>query len=155
MLVREATNEDLPWLVTLNNVVHELHISFNVGIFKSTTDKNVLDWFKSVVSDEKIVIYVALIDAQVAGYIMARKSSLPENIFLYARKSIYIEQVAVDEAYRGRGIFSALMNEVINLTKSEGYGKVQLDVWTKNIESKNIFEHIGFQTYNEKMELLV
>lgn len=153
LIIRQANEKDIIELVRLNEIVHQLHISFNVGIFKETRNEDVVNWFAGSLGAKDLIILVAEVESRVAGYMMVKKNDLPENIFLNARRTLYIEQVAVDQTYRGQGVFRSLMQKVIGISEELGYKKIQLDVWTNNDNAKKVFEHFGFVTYNEKMEL--
>ncbi|WP_394170721.1 GNAT family N-acetyltransferase [Saccharospirillum alexandrii] len=152
-IIREARIEDLDALYELNSVVHDLHVSFNVGVFKETDQLEVISWFKEIMTEKDFSVFVVELNGEIAGYILCKLNQRPSNIFLNARSSIYVEQIAVSNRFQRLGISKLLFERVFQYAKKNGISKVQLDVWSKNEAAHQAFEKLGFKTYNQKMEL--
>ena len=62
------------------------------------------------------------------------------------KKTLVIDEVFVDEAYRGKGIGTQLIEYCINIAKEDSsYDAVELLVNRDNIEAKNLYIKCGFE----------
>ena len=59
--------------------------------------------------------------------------------------------IALFEEYRGKGIGTQMMEQMIALMKSEGYTQVSLSI-TKGNPAIRLYERLGFQTIDENEE---
>lgn len=55
-----------------------------------------------------------------------------------------IDGLAVDEAWRGRGVGSALIEALADLARERGYGSLRLDVADENTRARALYERLGF-----------
>ncbi|KZX16709.1 mycothiol acetyltransferase [Methanobrevibacter cuticularis] len=62
----------------------------------------------------------------------------------------YLAEIVVDEAQRGKGLGSEIINKMIDLAKSEGFKRVVLDVDFTNDRAKKLYKSLGFKKFNEK-----
>ncbi|MCD5397539.1 GNAT family N-acetyltransferase [candidate division NPL-UPA2 bacterium] len=59
-------------------------------------------------------------------------------------KGFYLQNIAVDESYRGKGIGSKLMEYYFRFLKQQGIKALFIDVSTKNGRAKHLYEKMGF-----------
>jgi len=59
---------------------------------------------------------------------------------------VYAERVAVDPAYRGRGVGAALMRAVEGVARSAGYTEVQIGVRASLPGNLHFYEDLGYRT---------
>ncbi len=59
-------------------------------------------------------------------------------------QSYYICGMAVDEAHRGRGIGTALLDEAEKTCRRSGFGKLSLIVFEQNVGAKRLYERAGY-----------
>ncbi|HVN48697.1 MAG TPA: GNAT family N-acetyltransferase [Bacteroidota bacterium] len=57
----------------------------------------------------------------------------------------YIYALVVDEQYRGHGIGTALIREVMKLSKECGYKRVELDSGFPRVQAHKFYENLGFE----------
>ena len=57
----------------------------------------------------------------------------------------YLHLVAVDSAYRGRGIAKALLSQCEDMAAKRGAEKIILDVRTSNSAAVGLYENMGYQ----------
>lgn len=78
-----------------------------------------------------------------------------KNLFLtkFNNKSkidgIYIQIVSVSSDFRGQGIGTSLVSQVITESKNNGYKSVWLDVDIKNHKALKLYKKLGFKTINK------
>jgi ribosomal protein S18 acetylase RimI-like enzyme len=61
-----------------------------------------------------------------------------------ARGELVMDGIAVDAGHRGRGIGSALLEEIIRVAAERGCGQVRLDVIDVNPRARALYERHGF-----------
>lgn len=52
------------------------------------------------------------------------------------------------KAYRGQGIGTQLLGQIIELSKQYGYRKLELDVRASNERAVHVYKKLGFTPYN-------
>ena len=67
------------------------------------------------------------------------------------RGNVYFT-IAVREAYRGKGIGTALMEKAENYAKSKGIRRVELEVFGKNIKAITLYKARGYEIEGVKKE---
>ena len=70
------------------------------------------------------------------------------------RNIIFVDSMAVDEKYRGKGIGHAFFDFLKNLKNERGYDGIELQVNAKNKTAYKIYSDYGFTNKSINMELL-
>ena len=70
------------------------------------------------------------------------------------RDIIYIDSMAVDENYRGKGIGHAFFEFLKELKAQKGYDRIELQVNAKNKAAYKMYTDYGFTDKSINMELL-
>jgi ribosomal protein S18 acetylase RimI-like enzyme len=160
MDIREARPADIAAIVTLNSEVHDIHLRLFPDIFKPTDPAALAEWFGRLINDDKTIILVAedtssLGMSNIVAYLTLRKDERPAHVFAQIHRCAYIDNVCVTERYRGKGLFHSLLSKAEDIARRWGMSRLELDVWSDNAAAKKAFNQCGFQTYNEKMKLLI
>ncbi|MCM3162512.1 GNAT family N-acetyltransferase [Metabacillus litoralis] len=93
--------------------------------------------------------YLIALDKQtIAGWVLLGPDFNPMN----TRKTGSIIALYVFPQYRKAGIGKQLMNKAMQELKSEGYHKVQLNVFTGN-PAKSLYKRLGFKEISSIMEM--
>jgi ribosomal protein S18 acetylase RimI-like enzyme len=90
----------------------------------------------SYVSNPERIVFYASVDDQLAGQIRVSK-----HWNAYA----YIEDIAVEENYRGQGVGRALMESAIAWAKSRGFPGMMLETQSNNVAGCRLYERCGFE----------
>lgn len=147
--VRTASSQDACTLAELNQSVHRIHVQAMPEIFKPITVEKAeglfVDWLKM----ENIHFLIVETENKPVGYAMLVVRERPENLFCYARKSIYVEQIAVPEQYQGHGFGKALIDAAKKLATDLNISKIELDVWAFNEKAQAFFNAQGFEKARE------
>jgi ribosomal protein S18 acetylase RimI-like enzyme len=64
-----------------------------------------------------------------------------------ARPLVNIHDVAVDPAYRGRGIAKALFAQIETIARDKGVAKITLEVLSGNEPAKRLYRALGYDDY--------
>ena len=67
-------------------------------------------------------------------------------------KSLYIDDLCVDEAMRGRHIGRALYEHVVSEAKKSGCYHITLNVWSLNEKAQRFYEKCGLKPLKTVME---
>ena len=116
--VRQATADDAPLLAELCQAVHEIHVAAHPTIFKPLypDDPELIAFYTNRLTDGDI-IYIAEVDGVGVGYILCQLVTRPDNVFTYGQSRLNIDQMSVNEAYRGKGVGKALMQRAFELAR--------------------------------------
>jgi ribosomal protein S18 acetylase RimI-like enzyme len=93
---------------------------------------------------EAVVLIVAELEGQVAGYAYARRENRNYNELLDAHGKLH--DVYVDESARGRGAGEALVREALRRLAEKGAPRVVLSTAVQNEAARRLFEKVGFRT---------
>lgn len=156
MEIRAALPEDFVLVSQLNMDVQQLHAEAMPERFKPPSpDVFSRETFADMLADPDQHIYIAYADGEPAGYIIAEVLRLAENAFRYAETVLYIHQISVRPAHRRQGCGERLMKKMFDLARAQGIRRIGLDVWAFNTNAQAFFRSQGFETFNERMHLLL
>ncbi len=90
---------------------------------------------------------IAETDGNVVGLVYGRElKDLPGETLMKwkASKAASIETLAVDEAYRRRGIGTSLLNKLFEIFRTNGIDLVTLSVPAEETEARKLYQKLGF-----------
>ena len=153
MEIRTATKEDTKELIALNMEVHDLHVELEPSVFREISEESISQQILRSLGDKHSSIIVATKDQVIVGYALLQRRTRPAFDMMYERKCVYIDQVCVKSQHRNRGVLKMLLETAKKLALEWGFNRLELDVWSNNINAKGSFTKSGFVTYNEKMKI--
>ncbi len=152
MLIRRAQHKDIEKIKDLLSQVLMVHHNGRPDIFKPNCRKYKDEELIAIIDNDQTPIFVAETDSVVAGYCFCViKETVCDNI-LYDSKSIYIDDLCVDENSRGTNIGKALYEYVKEYAKSIGCNSITLNVWECNPGAKRFYEKMGMIPMKTVME---
>ena len=155
MKIRRAENRDKPRLGELLSQVLMVHHNARPDLFKGGAKKYTDAELDVILADESRPIFVAEENDEVLGYAFCVFIQHLDNNILTDVKTLYIDDLCVDENIRGRGIGRALYNYVIEYAKACGCYNVTLNVWADNKSALAFYEKIGLHKQKIGMELIL
>ncbi len=105
--------------------------------------------FDDMVSSPNITVLVAKAGEKIVGMITVLIYRIP-----YVRKA-YIDDLVIDEAYRGKGIAKQLMQHAIDLSKEKSAAYIDLTARPRRAEGNSLYESFGFQKRDTNVYRLV
>ena len=156
MTIRRAQQKDMPAINNLLAQVLEVHHRGRPDIFKSHvkkyTDAELLD----ILQDEKKPIFVVTDEEDsVLGYAFCICKEVKNNTILVDSKTLYIDDLCVDENRRGQHIGKALYDYVLQYAKESGCSSLTLNVWECNPSARKFYEKQGLIPQRTIMETLL
>ncbi len=149
VIIRKAEKKELSIIQDLN---HELFISDSESDPLLQLDwpyKDGITYFKSRISGEKGVCFVAELKGEVVGYLAGALSDF-ESWRLETRAEL--ENMYVKDQYRGQGVGSLLIEEFRKWAKENNAHKLFLSVYARNSSAQRFYEKNGFLITNLFME---
>lgn len=154
--IRRATANDTPGLLKLLVQVDMVHHKGRPDIFKGPATKYNEKELIEIINDYSTPVFVCVDDeSNVLGHAFCIHKQILDNSVLTDIKTLYIDDICVDENCRGRGIGRSLYNHVIAYAKEQGFYNVTLNVWSCNPEAMAFYESLGLKPQKVGMELIL
>ena len=153
-MIRRAGKEDIQRIIELLHQVNMVHHVLRPDLFKPHTTKYNEQELKSMLSDDTKPIFV-YIDEDVLGYAFCQITEVRGNQLLEDIKTLYIDDICVDEQARGRHVGKALYEYVRNYAKAIGCNNITLNVWEGNEPAWHFYKNMGMQVQKTTMEIIL
>ena len=156
MIIERATEKEIAGINHLLNQVLMVHHNGRPDLFKANVKKYTDDELKVILADDSRPIFVAKDeDGNVLGYsFCVMQQHLNHNI-LTDIKTLYIDDLCVDETLRGQHIGRKLYDYVLAYAKEQGCYNVTLNVWSCNESAMRFYEACGLVPQKIGMEKIL
>ena len=156
MTIRKAEEKDIPRIIELLGQVLQIHADIRPDIFIPGTTKYTADELKALLKNTENPIYAAVNKADVCvGYAFCQLREQPFSNNMVPFKSLFIDDLCVDQQERGQHIGESLFNYVKNEAKRLGCYEVTLNVWAGNTSAEKFYEKMGMKTKERQMEYIL
>lgn len=152
--VRPAEERDLPRVGALLLQVNEVHHTIRPDLFKTNSRKYNDDELRAIFRDPATPVFVYEAGGEVYGYAFCMLQTRRGNN-LVDGKTLYLDDLCVDEAARGRGIGTALYRFVLDYAKKIGCHNVTLNVWEGNDAALAFYRKCGMTVQKTGMEQIL
>lgn len=152
MEIRLATVNEIPGMIDLLQQVGEVHHQIRPDLFRRGAQKYSESDLAQLLQDETRPIFGAVDNGRLLGYCFCIIEEVKDNPVLCDAKTLYIDDLCVDEAYRGQGIATRLYDAVSSYAKSIGCASVTLNVWCGNDNAMRFYESRGMKPRKIYME---
>ena len=114
------------------------------------------DELRELIRDEKRPVLVSTDENdEVQGYCFCIYQQHTENSILTDIKTLYIDDLCVDETLRGKHIGKELYLSAVNLARESGCHNLTLNVWSCNENALQFYQALGLIPQKIGMELLL
>uniref|UniRef100_UPI0040579FC8 N-acetyltransferase family protein n=1 Tax=Agathobacter sp. TaxID=2021311 RepID=UPI0040579FC8 len=152
-MIRRATTNDIDGIQSLLRQVLEVHHNGRPDLFKGGCQKYTHEQLNSLLPDDLRPIFVCVNEEnKVLGYAFCIFQQHLNNNILTDIKTLYIDDLCVDETRRGQHIGKQLYEHVVSFAKKEGCYNVTLNVWTLNERAMKFYESCGLVPQKIGME---
>ena len=155
MCIRRAVNKDVDALSELLRQVQQLHADGRPDIFKGGTNKYSKDDVLKILQDDATPVYVYEQGGLVVGYAFCAIKEQKDSANLRAIKNFYIEDICVDQNFRGRGIGKKLYEFCVALAKELNCYHLTLNVWHLNESAVKFYQKLGMNPLKTTMEQIL
>ena len=153
MIIRQAQESDIPQVASLLYQVHDVHATGRPDLFVKGERKYTDEELKEIFSDEVTrPVFVAEENDNILGYVFCIFEEIEESRSRYGVKSLYIDDLCVDEKARGTGIGSSLYDYVLAYAKEQICNRITINVWALNESARRFYEKKGLVPLKTTME---
>ena len=153
-MIRKAAKEDIQRIIELLHQVNMVHHVIRPDLFKPHTTKYNEQELEAMLDDDSKPIFV-FDDGMVLGYAFCQVSEVKNNQLLEDIKTLYIDDICVDENARGKHVGKALYEYVLEYAKSIGCNNITLNVWEGNEAAQRFYRNMGMQVQKTTMEIIL
>ena len=154
-MIRKATHNDIPRILELLSQVNDVHAEGRPDFFiKGKRKYNEEDLLK-IINDDTTPVFVCEENDDIKGYAFCVIQDLSQCDNLRPDKSLYIDDICVDENYRRHGVGKKLYEHVVQFAKEEKCFNITLNVWAKNPGAQAFYESMGMTVQKVCMEKIL
>ena len=154
VMIRKANKADIQRIIELLHQVNMVHFGIRPDLFKPNTTKYNEEELAALLTDDLRPVFVYE-DGTVLGYAFCQISEVKDNILLQDIKTLYIDDICVDENARGRHIGKVLYEYVRDYAQSIGCSNITLNVWEGNDAAFSFYKSMGMQVQKTTMETIL
>ena len=156
MEIRRAKEQDMDGINKLLLQVCLVHHNGRPDLFKYGAKKYTDEELRAIIRDDKRPIFTAVgEDGTILGYAFCIFQQQIGNNILTDIKSLYIDDLCVDEAIRGRHIGRKLYDHVLAYARENGCYNVTLNVWSCNEAAMKFYRSCGLKPQKVGKEILL
>ncbi len=126
--LRKACPKDIKRIIELLHQVNMVHHVIRPDLFKPYTTKYNEQELLAILDDDSKPIFV-YDDGEVKGYAFCQLSEVKDNLLLQDNKTLYIDDICVDEQARGQHVGKALYEYVRDYAQSIALHSVSIRIW--------------------------
>lgn len=158
LYVRPLEAQDVAKVMDLLEQVNLVHYNGRPDIFKHDTkfsEEDVKNIFVGNI-DKPVFVCVEVGpggEEQVLGHAFCEVQENLGNSVVKAKRTLYIDDICVDEKTRGAGVGRMLYNHVLDYAKADGdFDNITLNVWSFNEPAYNFYLSMGLTPQRVIME---
>ena len=154
--IRRAELKDIPEIINLLVQVGMVHHNGRPDLFKGPAAKYTEEELKGILQNEDTPIFVSANDEdRTEGYAFCILKQFIDDNVLTDIKTLYIDDLCVEEKLRGKHIGRELFEYVKGYAKEIGCHNVTLNVWACNESAMRFYEACGLVPQKIGMETIL
>lgn len=155
-LIRRAEQKDIPAILNLLSQVLMVHHIIRPDLFKPDSTKYTERQLSALIENDLRPVFVYEDDEGVVrGYTFLVIQENPGSNILTGIRTLYIDDLCVDEAYRGKGIGRKLFEQAKDYAGKIGCHNLTLNVWEGNEGALQFYRSLGMVPYKYGMETIL
>lgn len=155
MEIRFANTRDIPGMIDLLQQVGEVHHKIRPDIFRSGAQKYDEAALEELLKDPARPIFAAVEEGKLLGYCFCIVEVTENNPVLMDDKTLYIDDLCVDEHCRGKHVGKVLYDRACAYARETGCRTVTLNVWNGNDSAMAFYEKQGLKPRKIYMEVIL
>ena len=154
MTIRRANKNDIRRIIELLHQVDMVHHVIRPDLFKPNTTKYNEQQLEALLGDDTKPVFV-FEDGEVLGHAFCLITEVKDDKLLQDIKTLYIDDICVDEKARGHHVGKALYEHVRDYAKSIGCNNITLNVWEGNESAISFYKNMGMKVQKTTMEIKI
>ena len=156
MKIRQAISADIPAILKLLVQVNMVHHNGRPDIFKGPATKYNEEQLSVIIADPENPVFVCEDEeGNVRGHAFCVYRQILGDPILTDVRTLYVDDICVDETYRGHGAGKALYEYVVQYAKEKGFYNITLNVWSCNPGAQKFYEALGLKPQKIGMEMIL
>lgn len=156
MEIRRAADRDIPGIHKLLSQVLDVHHAGRPDLFKANARKYTDEELAVILKDDGRPIFAAVEeDGTLLGYAFCIFQQHENDNILTDIRTLYIDDLCVDEERRGQHVGRQLYQHVLAFAKAQGCYNVTLNVWACNESALRFYEACGLKPQKIGMEVIL
>ncbi|SEV80112.1 Ribosomal protein S18 acetylase RimI [Prevotella aff. ruminicola Tc2-24] len=153
-MIRKANKNDIGRIIDLLHQVDMVHHRIRPDLFKPNTTKYNEQELEALFGDDSKPVFV-YDDGEVLGHAFCVLTEVKGHHLLEDVKTLYIDDICVDEKARGKHVGKALYEYVRDYAKSIGCHHITLNVWEGNEPACAFYRNMGMRVQKTTMEMMI
>lgn len=153
-MIRRAEIKDIAGIIELLHQVNMVHHVLRPDLFKPYTTKYNEQELAALIGDDSKPIFV-FEDGVVLGHAFCKITEVKNDKLLQDIKTLYIDDICVDEKARGKHVGKALYEYVRDYAASIGCNNITLNVWEGNDAALSFYKNMGMKVQKTTMEFII
>ena len=153
-MIRKANKNDIGRIIELLHQVNMVHHEIRPDLFKPYTTKYNEQELEALLDNDSNPIFV-YDDGEVLGHAFCQITDVKSHKLLQDAKTLYIDDICVDEKARGKHVGKALYEFVRDYAKSIGCYNITLNVWEGNDPALSFYKNMGMKVQKTGMEEII
>ena len=155
-MVRRAEKKDISRILELLLQVELVHHRGRPDLFKGPATKYNAEELSKIINDDDTPVFVyENAEGLVTGHAFCIHKQVTGDSVLTDIKTLYIDDICVDEAARKTGVGKALYDHVVGYARLKGCYNITLNVWTCNPGAMKFYEAMGLKPQKTCMEMIL
>ena len=155
-MVRRAEKKDISRILELLLQVDMVHHRGRPDLFKGPATKYNAEELSDIINDDDTPVFVyENAEGLVTGHAFCIHKQVTGDSVLTDIKTLYIDDICVDEAARKTGVGKALYDHVVGYARLKGCYNITLNVWTCNPGAMKFYEAMGLKPQKTCMEMIL
>ncbi|MBR3039125.1 MAG: GNAT family N-acetyltransferase [Lachnospiraceae bacterium] len=154
--IRRANETDIPGILHLLLQVDMVHHNGRPDIFKGPATKYNAEELKEILKKDETPVFVCVNEKEdVLGHAFCIHKQVLGDSVLTDIKTLYIDDICVDETVRGSHIGKSLYDAVVDYAKKNDFYNITLNVWSCNPGAMKFYERLGMVPQKIGMETIL
>lgn len=142
MIIRDMEIKDYNGIDKLMKQVHSIHVDNRPDLYVELEHPLSKNEFEEFVQNNNVISIVAEDDREIIGLCIV---SIRNKSGMIDKKIAYMDDLCVDEKFRGIGIGKKLFEFATDIAKKKGAERLDLMVWSFNKRAINFYKELGMK----------
>lgn len=153
-MIRRAEKKDIPQIEKLLYQVNNIHAEGRPDLFKKDYKKYTEQELEEILLQEQRPVFVAVDGETLLGYAFCVFQQ-PQGNNMQPVRTLYIDDLCVDEKNRGQHVGKQLYDYVLEYAKKNGCYNVTLNVWACNESARRFYDKCGLRVQKTGLEIIL
>ena len=154
-MVRRANINDIGRIIELLHQVDMVHHVIRPDLFRPNTTKYNEQELETLLKYDNKPVFVFDNGNDVLGHAFCLITEVRDDKLLQDIKTLYIDDICVDEKARGKHVGMALYEFVRDYALSIGCNNITLNVWEGNDPALSFYRNMGMKVQKTTMEIIL